>query len=66
MAVVGLDWREYVTTDKKLFRPTDLARSQGCSDKAMNQLGWKANYKMRDVVREMVKGMQTSPLLLKP
>lgn len=65
-AVVGLDWRDYVTTDKKLFRPTDLARSQGCGDKAMNQLGWKANYKMRDVVRKMVEGIQTPLSLLNP
>ena len=65
-SVVGLDWREYVTTDQELFRPTDLARSQGCGDKALNQLGWKANYKMRDVVREMVEGIKMPLSSLNP
>lgn len=65
-AVVGLDWRDYVDFDPALFRPTDLARSQGCADKAFRKLGWQAKFKMRDVVRMMIKCAQTGPLLLKP
>lgn len=65
-AVVGLDWREYVNSDPALFRPTDLARSQGCADKAFRQLGWQAAFKMRDVVRKMIESVQIDPLLLKP
>jgi GDPmannose 4,6-dehydratase len=53
-AVVGLDWCDYVHSDTALFRPTDLARSQGCADKAFRQLGWQATFKMRDVVRKMI------------
>ena len=64
-AVVGLDWRDYVSSDPALFRPTDLAWSQGCADKALHNLGWKAAYKMRDVVRSMVAGAQTDHMLLK-
>jgi len=51
---VGLDWRKYVQTDACLFRPTDLAMSMGDPRKALNVLGWKAKFKMRDVVKRMV------------
>ncbi|VAW85389.1 GDP-mannose 4,6-dehydratase [hydrothermal vent metagenome] len=51
---VGLDWQNYVETDSSLFRPTDLAVSKGDPQKALNVLGWKANYKMKDVVKMMV------------
>jgi GDPmannose 4,6-dehydratase len=53
-AFFGLNWSDYVHSDPALFRPTDLARSQGCADKAFRQLGWQATFKMRDVVRKMI------------
>ena len=56
--VVGLNWTSYVLTDSSLYRPTDLARSQGCADKASRQLDWQATYKMRDVVRKMIEAKQ--------
>lgn len=62
-AVVDLDWRDYVNSDATLFRPTDLASSQGCADKAFRQLGWQATFKMRDVVRKMIVCMQTNTLI---
>lgn len=62
-AVVGLDWCDYVNVDSTLFRPTDLARSQGCADKAFRKLGWQANFKMRDVVRMMIEYAQMDSLL---
>jgi len=64
-AAVGLNWCDYVNIDHALFRPTDLARSQGCADKAFHKLGWQAKFKMRDVVRTMIECAQTDPLLLK-
>jgi len=51
---VGLKWQEHVQTDPALFRPTDLAESKGDPSKALDVLGWKAQYKMRDVVKQMV------------
>ncbi|MDO9206071.1 MAG: GDP-mannose 4,6-dehydratase [Methylotenera sp.] len=57
-ALLDLDWREHVSSDTSFFRPTDLARSQGCADKAASDLGWHAKLKMRDVVRKMVKDTQ--------
>ena len=64
-AAVGLDWYDYVNSDAALCRPTDLARSQGCADKAFRTLGWQAKFKMCDVVRKMVESAQMEPLLLK-
>jgi GDPmannose 4,6-dehydratase len=48
-----LDWHEHVTIDDSLLRPTDLAVGRGNPQKAQDILGWKAKYKMTDVVRMM-------------
>lgn len=65
-AAVGLDWHDNVKSDPALFRPTDLARSQGCADKALRKFGWKAKFKMHDVVHKMIEATQTKILLPKP
>jgi len=52
---VGLDWRQYVVQDPKLFRPSEIRYNCGNAAKAQRVLDWKANMKMRDVVREMVR-----------
>lgn len=52
---VGLKWTQHVISDPSLFRPTDLAWSQGNPAKAAGVLGWRAKSSMRDVVRQMVK-----------
>ena len=57
-AAVGLDWHEHVSSDPTFFRPTDLARSQGCADKAARELGWHATLEMQDVVHKMVESTQ--------
>ncbi|MEQ8973489.1 MAG: GDP-mannose 4,6-dehydratase [Coleofasciculus sp. C1-SOL-03] len=57
---VGLDWQDYVITDRSLFRPTDLAVSRGNPAKAREKLGWQAQYKMPEVVRMMVQAKQNS------
>ena len=51
---VDLDWRDYVQSDSALFRPTDLSWSQGRPERAYRELGWKANFHMRDVVGAMM------------
>ena len=53
-SLLGLDWREHVDTDPKLFRPTDLARSEANPARAARELGWRATFRMPDVVRAMV------------
>ncbi len=57
---VGLDWREHVESDPALFRPTDLAWSQGNADKAFSRFGWKASKVMKDVVQEMINAAQNA------
>lgn len=50
-----LDWRDHVTVNHKLFRPTDILISRADPEKASRNLGWRAKYRMRDVARMMVK-----------
>ena len=54
-AVVNLDWHDRVECDNSLYRPSDIAVNRGNPAKAKEKLGWKASYKMRDVVRVMVE-----------
>lgn len=51
---VGLDYRDHVTTDPELLRPSDIRRSQGNPAKAARLLGWSATVQMKDVVRRML------------
>ena len=55
---VGLDWRQYVERDPKLFRPSEIHFNCGNAGKARQVLGWEAHMKMRDVVREMIRHEQ--------
>lgn len=52
---VKLDWNEHVIIDESLFRPTEIAKSQGNPLKALENLGWKAQYEMPDMARMMVE-----------
>jgi GDPmannose 4,6-dehydratase len=53
--LVGVDWREYVVSDKGLCRPTDLAVSRGNPAKAMARWGWVAKHKIADIVGLMIE-----------
>lgn len=57
---VGLDWRDHVTSNSSLARPLDIFSNRGCADKAERTLGWRAQFKMQDVVRMMVEGRSVS------
>lgn len=50
---VGLDWREHTLSDASLLRPSEILISYGNPSKAATKLGWKAHYKMRDIVHMM-------------
>jgi GDPmannose 4,6-dehydratase len=53
--LVGLDWRDYVESDSMLMRPTDISAGRANPAKAMDCLGWKAGFVMKDVARKMVE-----------
>jgi GDPmannose 4,6-dehydratase len=53
--LVGLDWQEYVVSDKELCRPPDLAVSRGNPSKAIKRLDWVAKHQIADIVRLMVE-----------
>src|SRR5262249_49922483 len=57
---VGLDWREHTTTDKTLYRPTEIMIGRGNASKAAAQLGREPKYKMDDVARMMVEAVQAT------
>lgn len=61
-ACLNLDWREHVTVDPNLYRPTDIAISSGNPAKARQLLGWQAQYKMQDIARLMVETVQSEAI----
>jgi len=50
----GLNWKKYVTIDKRYFRPTEVDILLGDSRKARKKLKWKPKVKFLDLVRMMV------------
>lgn len=52
---LNIDWQPYVETDAKFLRPSDIKTSKGNPQKAFQELGWKAQYKMDDIVQAMVR-----------
>lgn len=65
---VGLDYQNYVTTDKNYYRPAEIDVLVGDANKATKTLGWQPRYTFDDLVNEMVEGDleavgQTRPLM---
>ena len=58
---VGLNWQDHVVSDPKLLRPTDLAVSRGNPSKAKNQLNWRPNYKMPEIIPMMISEKLATP-----
>lgn len=50
----GISWQEHVVTDKKFFRPLDVAHLRGDYSKAKEKLGWRPTVTFKDLVRIMV------------
>lgn len=57
---LDLDWQKHVIQDPKLFRPSEIFYSCGNPQKANLKLNWKAQFKMKDVVTEMVRSKKNS------
>jgi GDPmannose 4,6-dehydratase len=54
-SILDLDWRNHVRHNQKLMRPSDIQISVANTTKAEMKLGWRAQYKMRDVIKMMVE-----------
>jgi GDPmannose 4,6-dehydratase len=50
----GLDWREYVKTDPRYFRPAEVDVLMGDYSKAKEKLGWEPTVRFEELVRMMV------------
>jgi GDPmannose 4,6-dehydratase len=51
---VGLEWRDHVSRDPSLMRPTDLLGIAGNAGHAQERLGWSATLTMPELVRRLV------------
>ena len=57
---LGLDWKNHVVINKDLIRPSEISISKANPIKALKKLGWKAKYKMADVVKMLLKDSQSN------
>lgn len=51
---VGLDWKKYIETDPRYFRPTEVECLKADTSKAFKKLGWKARVAFKELVKIMV------------
>ncbi|MGO9229000.1 MAG: GDP-mannose 4,6-dehydratase [Bryobacteraceae bacterium] len=51
----GLDWKQYVETDPRYFRPSEVDHLRGDSSKARSELGWRPKIDFSELVRLMVE-----------
>ncbi len=54
-AEVGLDWREYVRSDPKFYRPAEVNLLIGKAEKVERALGWEPTVDFPSLVRMMVQ-----------
>jgi GDPmannose 4,6-dehydratase len=50
-----LNWEDHVKQNKAFKRPLEILINGGDATKAQERLGWKAKFKMKDVVRLMIE-----------
>ena len=50
----GLDWKKYVTQDKRFFRPAEVDLLVGDATKARKKLGWEPKVSFAELVKMMV------------
>jgi GDPmannose 4,6-dehydratase len=50
-----LNWENHLIINNNLIRPTDIKISCGNPDKAHQKLGWKAEYSLDQIIKEMIE-----------
>jgi len=48
-------WQDFVTVDEQLMRPTDIRRIRVDPSKAATQLGWRAQFAMKEVIARLLE-----------
>lgn len=51
---VGLNWKNHVTVDKRLFRPTEIKELKGDYSLAKKELGWQPKTSLDELIKLMV------------
>ena len=52
---VGLDWKEYISIDQRLYRPAEIYELKGNPAKAKNELDWEPSVTFEQLIKSMVK-----------
>jgi|TARA_A200000159_G_C7321235_1_gene338947 GDPmannose 4,6-dehydratase len=52
---VDLNWKDYVTTDKRYYRPNEVEHLLGDPSKAQKELGWQNKTSFQNLVKKMVE-----------
>tara|TARA_R110000782_G_scaffold102791_6_gene190204 strand:+ start:1933 stop:2901 length:969 start_codon:yes stop_codon:yes gene_type:complete len=55
---LGMDYRDYVETDPRFYRPNELHDLKGDSTDLRKTLGWTPEYSFKELVKEMIKARQ--------
>jgi len=51
---INREWEDYVVSDKKFIRPTEITQAKGDYSKAKKKLGWEPKTSFEDLIRLMV------------
>lgn len=51
---VGLDWKKYVRTDERYYRPAEVDQLLGDASRARSVLGWEPKVKFDELVKIMI------------
>lgn len=51
---VGLNWKDYVVVDEKLYRPSEIHELRGDFNKAKKQLGWEPKVSFKELIQMMM------------
>ena len=54
-AYFDLNWKEYVTVDETLFRPSDISINCGNPGKIRKKLGWETSFSLKDIIFSMIE-----------
>jgi GDPmannose 4,6-dehydratase len=53
--LLGLDWKKYIATDPRFFRPAEVELLLGDATKACRKLGWKPKVNFKELAKMMVE-----------